>query len=103
MTNTGDGQAAGTENASAEQATAADQQRKEDELFATIDQTAEEMRDVMATMMDASTKMMKAFIDMRLSYLKMMRAGLEDPQVSIDAMVKSTSELAKAAKNIGRK
>jgi hypothetical protein len=75
----------------------------EEKIIAAGEQTVHEMKDAMAVMMEASTKMMQAFIDMRLSYLKVMRAGLEDPQATIDMMVKNASDLAKASKNLGRK
>ena len=76
---------------------------KDDKLIDAGEQTVHEMKDAMAVMMDASTKMMQAFIDMRLSYLKVMRAGLEDPEATVDMMVKNARDLAKASKNIGRK
>jgi len=77
-------------------------QAKEDKMIEAGAQTVHEMKDAMTAMMDASTKMMQAFIDMRLSYLKVMRAGLEDPETAVDIMVKNTKELAKASKNLGR-
>ena len=78
-------------------------QEKEDKMVNAGAQTVHEMRDAMTSMVDASTKMMQAFIDMRLSYLKVMRAGLDDPDTAVDIMVKNTKDLAKAAKNLGRK
>jgi len=78
-------------------------QAKENKMVEAGAQTVHEMRDAMTAMVDASTKMMQAFIDMRLSYLKVMRAGLDDPDTAVDIMVKNTKDLAKAAKNLGRK
>ena len=75
----------------------------EERLIDAGEQTVHEMKDAMATMMDASTKMMQAFIDMRLSYLKVMRAGLEDPQATIDMMTKNARDLAAAVKDNQRK
>lgn len=78
-------------------------EKAEEKFIEASEMTMHEMRDAMATMMDASTKMMQAFIDMRLSYLKVMRAGLEDPQATIDMMVKNARGMAEATKNMGRK
>lgn len=79
------------------------EEEREKRLIDAGEQTIHEMRDAMATMMDASTKMMKAFIDMRLSYLKVMRAGLEDPQAAVNMMAKNMTDLADASKNLSRK
>jgi hypothetical protein len=55
-----------------------------------------EMRDAMSTMMGASAKMMQSFIDMRLSYLRVMRTGLEDPATAMDIVTKNLADIAKA-------
>ncbi len=55
-----------------------------------------EMRDAMNTMMSSSTKMMQAFIDMRLSYLKVMRTGLDDPAATANMMTENMKDIAKA-------
>lgn len=78
-------------------------EESEERLIETSQLTLHEMQDAMATMMEASTKMMQAFIDMRLSYLKVMRAGLEDPQATIDMMVRNARDLAKVSKDMSRK
>lgn len=70
----------------------------EDRLLEAGEQTMLEMQDAMATMMSASTKMMQSFVDMRMSYLKVMRMGLEDPQTSFDMASKNMQDLAKAMK-----
>ncbi|HSF94121.1 MAG TPA: hypothetical protein VLA52_03775 [Thermohalobaculum sp.] len=75
----------------------------EDRLIEQGELTVHEMKDAMATMMEASTQMMQAFIDMRLSYLKVMRAGLEDPQATIDMMTKNARDLAASVKKNQRK
>ena len=75
----------------------------DDRLIEASELTLHEMQDAMATMMQASTKMMQAFIDMRLSYLKVMRAGLEDPQATMDMMVRNARDMAKMSKDMGRK
>ena len=69
---------------------------KEDEMIDAAGETMHEMRDAMTTMMGASSKMMQAFIDMRLSYLKVMRAGLEDPQTASQILTKNFNDVAKA-------
>ena len=71
----------------------------ETKLLETGEQTLLEMQDAMSTMMGASTKMMQSFVDMRMSYLKVMRMGLEDPQTSFDVASKNMRDLAKAMKN----
>ena len=70
----------------------------EDRLLEAGEQTLLEMQDAMATMMSASTKMMQSFVDMRMSYLKVMRMGLEDPQTSCDIASKNMQDIAKAMK-----
>jgi hypothetical protein len=68
----------------------------EDKMIEAAEETMHEMRDAMSTMMSASAKMMQAFIDMRLSYLKVMRAGLEDPATAMDIATKNAADIAKA-------
>ena len=70
----------------------------EERLLEAGEQTLLEMQDAMATMMSASTKMMQSFVDMRMSYLKVMRMGLEDPQTSFDIASKNMQDIAKAMK-----
>ncbi len=70
----------------------------EDRLLEAGEQTLLEMQDAMSTMMSASTKMMQSFVDMRMSYLKVMRMGLEDPQASFDVASKNMQDVAKAMK-----
>ncbi|NKB51778.1 MAG: hypothetical protein GKR97_06075 [Rhizobiaceae bacterium] len=70
----------------------------EDRLLEAGEQTLLEMQDAMSTMMSASTKMMQSFVDMRMSYLKVMRMGLEDPQASFDVASKNMQDIAKAMK-----
>jgi len=67
------------------------------------EETMHEMRDAMNTMMGASTKMMQSFIDMRLSYLKVMRAGLEDPAATATMMTENMKDIAKAMNRGNRK
>jgi len=95
MAETGDTQKKSTEDPAAT--------ASEERLIDAGEQTVHEMKDAMATMMEASTKMMQAFIDMRLSYLKVMRAGLEDPQATIDMMTRNARDLAAAVKDNQRK
>jgi len=78
-------------------------EKSEERLISAGEETIHEMKDAMATMMDASTQMMQSFIDMRLSYLKVMRAGLEDPQATVDMMTKNARDAAEAMKNRQRK
>lgn len=68
----------------------------EDQMIEAAQETMLEMRDAMTTMMQASSKMMQAFIDMRLSYLKVMRAGLEDPATAMSIATKNANDIAKA-------
>lgn len=71
----------------------------EDKMIEAAEETMHEMRDAMSTMMSASAKMMQSFIDMRLSYLKVMRAGLEDPATAIDIATRNATDIAKAMSN----
>lgn len=68
----------------------------EDRMIEAAEETMHEIRDAMSTMMGASAKMMESFIDMRLSYLKVMRAGLEDPATAMDIATKNATDIAKA-------
>jgi hypothetical protein len=54
-------------------------------------------------MMSSSTKMMQAFIDMRLSYLKVMRAGMDDPAATASMMTENMKDIAKAMNRDNRK
>ncbi len=67
-----------------------------EKMIDAAEETMHEMRDAMNTMMSASTKMMQSFIDMRLSYLKVMRAGLEDPVATANMMSENMKDIAKA-------
>jgi len=75
----------------------------EERLISAGEQTVHEMRDAMATMMESSTRMMQAFVDMRLSYLKVLRAGLEDPQATAEMMSNNMRDMANAMKKGQRK
>ena len=75
----------------------------QDKLIDAAEETMHEMRDAMNTMMSSSTKMMQAFIDMRLSYLKVMRAGLEDPAATANMMTENMKDIAKAMNRDNRK
>ncbi len=68
----------------------------QDKLIDAAEETMHEMRDAMNTMMSSSTKMMQAFIDMRLSYLKVMRAGMDDPAATASMMTENMKDIAKA-------
>jgi len=68
----------------------------QDKLIDAAEETMHEMRDAMNTMMSSSTKMMQAFIDMRLSYLKVMRTGLDDPAATANMMTENMKDIAKA-------
>ena len=68
----------------------------EDQMIEAAEETMHEMRDAMSTMMGASAKMMQSFIDMRLSYLKVMRTGLEDPATAMDIATRNATDIAKA-------
>jgi uncharacterized protein YegP (UPF0339 family) len=68
----------------------------EDQMIEAAEETMHEMRDAMSTMMGASAKMMQSFVDMRLSYLKVMRTGLEDPATAMDIATKNAADIAKA-------
>ncbi len=68
---------------------------KEDDMIDAAGETMHEMRDAMTTMMGASSKMMQAFIDMRLSYLKVMRAGLDDPETAAKILTENIKDVAK--------
>lgn len=76
---------------------------KEDAMIDAGEATIREMRDAMVTMMESSTKMMQSFVDMRLSYLKVMRAGLDDPKTALDMMSKNMADVANAVKKDQRK
>ncbi|MFQ5566643.1 MAG: hypothetical protein ACE5EU_09800 [Paracoccaceae bacterium] len=67
-----------------------------EKMIEAAEETMHEMRDAMNAMMSASTKMMQSFIDMRLSYLKVMRAGLEDPMATAEMMSENLKDIAKA-------
>ena len=73
-----------------------------DKLIDTAEETMHEMRDAMNTMMSSSTKMMQAFIDMRLSYLKVMRAGMDDPAATASMMTENMKDIAKAMNRSNR-
>ena len=73
-----------------------------DKIIDAAEETMHEMRDAMNTMMSSSTKMMQAFIDMRLSYLKVMRAGLDDPAATASMMTESMKDIAKAVNRSNR-
>ncbi len=75
----------------------------QDKMIDAAEETMHEMRDAMNTMMGASTKMMQSFIDMRLSYLKVMRAGLEDPAATATMMTENMKDIAKAMNRGNRK
>ena len=74
-----------------------------EKMIDTAEETMHEMRDAMNTMMSASTKMMQSFVDMRLSYLKVMRAGLEDPVATANMMSENFKDVAKAMNQDKRK
>ena len=69
---------------------------KEDKLLEASEHSLLEMQDAMTSMMSASTKMMQSFVDMRVSYLKLMSKGLEDPKTSFDIMSKNIQDMANA-------
>lgn len=75
----------------------------QDKMIEAAEETMHEMRDAMNTMMGASAKMMQSFIDMRLSYLKVMRAGLEDPAATATMMTENMKDIAKAMSQANRK
>jgi len=68
----------------------------EERIIEASEQTLLEMQDAMTTMMGASTKMMQSFLDMRLSYLKVMRVSLDDPQSTFEMMSKNLKDVADA-------
>jgi hypothetical protein len=74
-----------------------------DKMIEAAEETMHEMRDAMNTMMGASSKMMQSFIDMRLSYLKVMRAGLDDPAATASMMTENMKDIAKALSQTRRK
>ena len=74
-----------------------------EKMLDTAEETMHEMRDAMNTMMGASTKMMQSFVDMRLSYLKVMRAGLEDPMATANMMSDNFKDVATALNQDKRK
>ena len=82
--------------------TEAEKEAAEERIIEAGEQTLLEMQDAMTTMMSASTKMMQSFLDMRLSYLKVMRVGLDDPQSTFEMMSKNMQEIANSAKNSKR-
>lgn len=75
----------------------------QDRMIDAAEETMHEMRDAMNTMMSASAKMMQSFIDMRLSYLKVMRSGLEDPSATATMMTENMKDIAKAMSQANRK
>ena len=74
----------------------------EDKMIEAAEETMHEMRDAMSTMMSASSKMMQSFIDMRLSYLKVMRTGLEDPATAVEIVTKNLKDMANATSSAAR-
>lgn len=68
----------------------------EAELFQRAEESKREMMDAMNTMMSSSTNMMQAFIDMRMSYLKLMRKFAEDPATPFGIMAKNMADIQKA-------
>ena len=74
-----------------------------EKMIEAAEETMHEMRDAMNTMMSASTRMMQSFVDMRLSYLKVMRAGLEDPMATATMMSENMKDVAKAMNQDNRK
>jgi len=75
----------------------------ENQMIERAEQTAHEMQDSMRTMMEAGMKLMTAFIDMRLSYLKMLRSGLDDPLATFEMMSSNMRDVAGAMKREIRK
>lgn len=75
----------------------------EDQLIGEAAERMHEMQGSMYEMMGACTKFMQAFIDMRLGYLKVMRAGLEDPSAAVSIMTKNMEDAAKAVREGSRK
>ncbi len=73
-----------------------------EKMIEAAEETMHEMRDAMNTMMSSSTKMMQAFIDMRLSYLKVMRAGMDDPAATASMMTESMKDIANAVNRSNR-
>jgi hypothetical protein len=74
-----------------------------EKMIDAAEETMHEMRDAMSTMMSSSSKMMQAFIDMRLSYLKVMRAGMDDPAATASMMTENMKDIAKAMSRDNRK
>ena len=74
-----------------------------EKMIEAAEETMHEMRDAMNTMMSASTRIMQSFVDMRLSYLKVMRAGLEDPMATATMMSENMKDVAKAMNQDNRK
>ena len=79
------------------------QEAFENRMIDRAEHTAQEMRDSMTTMMEAGMKLMQAFIDMRLSYLKMLRSGLDDPRATFEMMSNNMRDVAGAMKREARK
>ena len=75
---------------------AAAQKAREDDLIKQAEEMAHEASDAMITMMGASMNMMQSFVDMRLSYLKVMRAGLEDPKAMVEMASENLKTMATA-------
>ena len=92
-----------TKNTSNGESTKSHDQTAEDRVIGAGEETMHEMKDAMTTMMEAGSQMMQACIDMQLSYLKVMRAGVENPQATMDIMTKNARDIAGAMKNSHRK
>ncbi len=68
----------------------------EEKLIEAGEQTLLEMQDAMTAMMNASAKMMQSFLLMRMSYLNVMRAGLDDPKSTFEMMSSNLKDIAEA-------
>jgi hypothetical protein len=84
------------ENVAASKAKIAAEIAAEEALAKAAEETMREMRAAMSTMMSSGSKMMQAFVDMRMSYLKVMRAGLADPRTALNIATKNANDLADA-------
>ena len=76
------------------QTTASSNDEKDEAYLDAGEATAREMRDAMLTMMASGAKMSQAYIDMRLSYLKLMRTMAEDPATPFGIMAKNLADIS---------
>lgn len=80
-----------------------DEQAREKALIEANVQMMREMRSAGSDMFTATASFMKAFLDMRISYLKIARQSIEERSTMTDMMAKMAADLAHAARQEERR